>query len=100
VPTRDDQILEALTRFYTDGELRCAEGPLRIGSVVHTDEILIRGQAPGAHAVRFPERRLFDLINANNVPVSDELVRVLLCLIYHHPEQYRWVTKQPRSLAF
>jgi hypothetical protein len=99
MPTRDDHILEALTRLYTEGELRCAEGTLRVGSVINTDEILIRGQAPGAYAVRFQERRLFDLINENNVPVSDELVRVLLCLIYHHPEQYRWVKKQPRSLA-
>lgn len=75
--------------------MRCAEGPLRLGSIFDTDEILIRGQTSGAYSVRFKEHRLFDLINENQVPISDELVRVLLCLIYHQPDRYRWVTKQP-----
>lgn len=92
--TRDEAILETLTGLYTTGELRCAEGRLRISPIVDTDEIRLRGPSARDYSVRFPDAQLRDLIEQSRVPVSEELVRMLLCLIYHHPELYAWVTRE------
>lgn len=91
---RDEVILEVMTGLYDVGELRCAEGRLRISPILDTDEIRLRGPGARDYSVRFADARLGDLINQSRVPVSEELVRVLLCLIYHHPERYAWVTKE------
>lgn len=91
---RDEAILETLTGLYNTGELRCAEGRLRISPLFDTDEIRLRGPSALNYSVRFGEGHLRNLINQSRVPVSEELVRVLLCLIYHHPEQYAWVTQE------
>lgn len=91
---RDEAILETLTGLYNTGELRCAEGRLRISPLFDADEIRLRGPSAHDYSVRFAEERLRDLINQSRVPVSEELVRVLLCLIYHHPERHAWVTME------
>ena len=91
---RDEAILETLTGLYNTGELRCAEGRLRISPLFDTDEIRLRGPSALHYSVRFADDRLRDLINQSRVPVSEELVRVLLCLIYHHPDQYPWVIRE------
>lgn len=91
---RDEAILETLTGLYSVGELRCAEGRLRISPLFDADEIRLRGPGARDYSVRFADAQLVDLINESRVPVSEELVRVLLCLIYHHPERYAWVTKE------
>jgi hypothetical protein len=91
---RDEAILETLTGLYNTGELRCAEGRLRISPLFDTDEIRLRGPSARDYSVRFPDARLRELIELSRVPVSEELVRMLLCLVYHHPEQYAWVTKE------
>ena len=88
---RDEAILEVLTGFYNQGEVRCPEGTLRIAPVVHSDDIRLRGRA---YAVRFSEHQLVELIDQSRVPVSEELLRVLLCLIYHEHERYPWVTME------
>lgn len=91
---RDEAILETLTGMYNTGELRCAEGRLRISPIFDTDEIRLRGPSAWDYTVRFPDARLSDLIDQSRVPVSEELVRVVLCLIYHHHERYAWATKE------
>lgn len=91
---RDEAILETLTGMYTTGELRCAEGRLRITPLVDTSEIRLRGPSAWDYSVRFDDARLVDLIDQSRVPVSEELVRMLLCLIYHHHAQYPWATKE------
>ena len=91
---RDEAILETLTGLYTTGELRCAEGRLRISPLFETDEIRLRGPSAHDYSVRFADARFRDLIHESRVPVSEELVRMLLCLVYHHPEQYAWVTRE------
>lgn len=91
---RDEAILETLTGMYEVGELRCAEGRLRISPLLDTSEIRVRGPSAWDYSVRFPDTRLVDLIDQSRVPVSEELVRVLLCLLYHHHERYPWVTKE------
>lgn len=91
---RDEALLETLTGLYNSGELRCAEGRLRISPLFDTDEIRLRGPSARDYSVRFAEERLRDLINQSRVPVSEELVRVLLCLIYHHPDRHSWVTME------
>lgn len=91
---RDEAILETLTGLYNTGELRCAEGRLRISPLFDTDEIRLRGPSAWDYSVRFADARLRELIDQSRVPVSEELVRVLLCLIYHCPDQYVWVTKE------
>ena len=91
---RDEAILEVLTGLYNAGEVRCAEGPLRISPILNSDDIRLRGTKAQDHSVRFGEQHLVELIDQSRVPVSDELVRVLLCLLYHHSEQYPWVTKE------
>lgn len=91
---RDEAILETLTGMYEAGELRCAEGRLRISPLLDTSEIRVRGPSAWDYSVRFPDARLVDLIDQSRVPVSEELVRVLLCLLYHHHERYPWVTKE------
>ncbi|HJU67920.1 MAG TPA: hypothetical protein VJ650_06685 [Gemmatimonadaceae bacterium] len=91
---RDEAILETLTGLYNTGELRCAEGRLRISPLFDTDEIRLRGPSARDYSVRFPDAQLRELIDQSRVPVSEELVRMLLCLIYHHPEQYAWVTRE------
>ncbi len=91
---RDEAILETLTGLYNTGELQCAEGRLRISPLFDTDEIRLRGPSAWDYSVRFGEDRLRDLINESRVPVSEELVRMLLCLIYHHPDRHAWVTKE------
>lgn len=91
---RDEAILETLTGLYNTGELRCAEGRLRISPLFDTDEIRVRGPSARDYSVRFSDARLRDLIDLSRVPVSEELVRMLLCLIYHHPDQYSWVTRE------
>src|SRR5687767_6731371 len=91
---RDEAILETLTGLYNTGELRCAEGRLRIAPLFDTDEIRLRGPSAWDYSVRFSDGRLRELIDQSRVPVSEELVRVLLCLIYHHPERHAWVTKE------
>ncbi len=91
---RDEAILETLIVLYDTGQLRCAEGPLRISPIIDTDEIRLRGASASDYSVRFPHSRFRDLIHLNRGPVTEELVRVILCLIYHHPEQYSWATKE------
>ena len=91
---RDEAILETLTGMYEAGELRCAEGRLRISPLLDTSEIRLRGPSAWDYSVRFPDAQLVDLIDQSRVPVSEELVRVLLCLLYHHHERYPWVTKE------
>ncbi len=91
---RDEAILETLTGLYNTGELRCAEGRLRISPLFDTDEIRLRGPSARDYSVRFADTKLRDLIEQSRVPVSEELVRMLLCLVYHHPEQYAWATKE------
>ena len=91
---RDEALLETLTGLYNTGELRCAEGRLRISPLFDTDEIRLRGPSALDYSVRFADARFRDLIDQSRVPVSEELVRMLLCLIYHHPEQYSWVTRE------
>jgi hypothetical protein len=91
---RDEAILETLTGLYNTGELRCAEGRLRISPLFDTDEIRLRGPSAWDYSVRFADARLRDLVEQSRVPVSEELVRMLLCLIYHHPELHAWVTKE------
>ena len=91
---RDEAILETLTGLYNTGELRCAEGRLRISPLFDSDEIRVRGPSALDYSVRFADTKLRDLIEQSRVPVSEELVRMLLCLIYHHPEQYAWVTRE------
>ena len=91
---RDEAILETLTGLYNTGELRCAEGRLRISPLFETDEIRLRGPSARDYSVRFPDAQLRDLIEQSRVAISEELVRMLLCLIYHHPEQYSWVTRE------
>ena len=88
---RDEEILEVLTGLYNAGELRCAEGQLRISPILNTDDIRVRGRA---YSVRFDEDQLVDLIGQSRVPVSEELVRVLLCILYHEHGRYPWVTKE------
>jgi hypothetical protein len=88
---RDEAILEVLTALYNTGEVRCAEGALRISPILDTDDIRLRGPK---HSVRFDEHQLVDLIDQSRVPVSEELVRVLLCLLYHDHQRYPWVTKE------
>ena len=91
---RDEAILETLTGLYEVGELRCAEGRLRISPLLDTCEIRLRGPSAWDYSVRFDDARLMDLIDQSRVPVSEELVRVLLCLLYHHYDRYPWVTKE------
>jgi hypothetical protein len=91
---RDEAILETLTGLYNTGELRCAEGRLRISPLFDSDEIRVRGPSAWDYSVRFGENRLRDMINETRVPVSEELVRMLLCLLYHHPDRHPWVTKE------
>jgi hypothetical protein len=91
---RDEAILETLTGMYEAGELRCAEGRLRISPLLDTSEIRLRGPSAWDYSVRFPDAQLVDLIDQSRVPVSEELVRVLLCLLYHHHDRYPWVTKE------
>ena len=88
---RDEAILQVLTGFYNQGEVRCPEGALRIFPIPNTDDIRLRGRA---YAVRFSEHQLVELIDQSRVPVSEELLRVLLCLIYHEHERYQWVTME------
>jgi hypothetical protein len=90
----EEALLEVMTGLYDEGEVRCAEGRLRIAPIVDTDEIRLRGPSARDYSVRFPDARLVELITQSRVPVSEELVRVLLCLIYHHPERHAWATKE------
>jgi hypothetical protein len=91
---RDEAIIESLIGLYEMGQLRCAEGRLRVVPLLDTGEIRVRGASARDYSVRFAEARFIELVNQSRVPVSEELVRMLLCLIYHHPEQYAWVTKE------
>lgn len=91
---RDEAVLETLTGMYNTGELRCAEGRLRISPLLDTSEIRLRGPSAWDYSVRFPEARLGELVDQSRVSVSEELVRMLLCLIYHHHERYPWVTRE------
>ena len=91
---RDEAVLETLTGLYEVGELRCAEGRLRISPLLDTSEIRLRGPSAWDYSVRFHDDRLIELIEQSRVPVSEELVRVLLCLIYHHSDRYPWATKE------
>jgi hypothetical protein len=91
---RDEAIMEMLTSLYNAGELRCAEGQLRVSPIPNTDEVRLRGPSPRDYSVRFADAALVDLIHQSRVPVTEELVRVLLCLIYYHPERYTWVAKE------
>jgi hypothetical protein len=88
---RDEAILEVLTGLYNAAEVRCAEGQLRISPILNTADVRLRGLA---FSVRFDEHQLVELIDQSGVPVSEELVRVLLCLIYHEHARYPWVTKE------
>jgi hypothetical protein len=88
---RDEAILEVLTGLYNAAEVRCAEGQLRISPILNTDDVRLCGRT---HSVRFNEHQLVELIDQSRVPVSEELVRVLLCLIYHEHARYPWVTKE------
>lgn len=91
---REEALLEVMTGLFDDGEVRCAEGRLRISPILDTSEIRLRGASARDYSVRFPEARLGELVSQSRVPVSEELVRVLLCLIYHHPERYAWATRE------
>jgi hypothetical protein len=93
---REEAILESLVGLYEVGELRCAEGSLRVSPLLDTSEIRVRGASVWDYSVRFAEARFIELVDQSRVPVSEELVRMLLCLIYHRPEQYAWaVTENP-----
>lgn len=91
---RDEEILEVLTALYNAGEVRCAEGQLRISPIVNTNDVRVRGPRAQDHSVRFDEHQLVELIHQSRVPVSEELVRVLLCLLYHEHGRYPWVTME------
>jgi hypothetical protein len=93
---REEAILESLVGLYEVGQLRCAEGSLRVSPLLDTSEIRVRGASIWDYSVRFAEARFIELVDQSRVPVSEELVRMLLCLIYHRPEQYAWaVTENP-----
>jgi hypothetical protein len=94
---RDEAILESLIGMYEMGQLRCVEGSLRVSPLMDTSEIRLRGPSARDYSVRFAEARFIELVDQSRVPVSEELVRMLLCLIYHHPEQYAWVTRETPS---
>lgn len=96
---REEAILECLTCVYDTGRVSCAEGRLRVSPLLDTSEIRVRGSSALDYGVRFPEAKFMDLVDQSRVPVSEELVRMLLCLIYHHPEQYLWVTREAPTLA-
>jgi hypothetical protein len=91
---RDEAILESVLGLYETGQVRCVEGRLRVSPLVDTCEIRLRGPSALDYSVRFAEARFIELVDQSRVPVSDELVRMLLCLLYHHPEQYAWVTRE------
>ena len=91
---RDEALLETLTGMYNTGEVRCAEGRLRVSPLLDASEIRLRGPSAWDYSVRFPYDRLVELVDQSRVPVSDELVRMLMCLIYHHPERYQWATRE------
>ena len=94
---KEEAILESLIGLYEMGQLRCAEGGLRVSPLLDTSEIRLRGPSAREYSVRFAEARFIELVDQSRVPVSEELVRMLLCLIYHHPEQYKWVTRETPS---
>lgn len=89
----DDEVHAILTQLYNAHELPCDEGPLRISSDFDTDQIIIRGQTSRDYSVRFKEDRFLDLVGESRVPVTVQLIRSLLCFLYHRPERYRWVRK-------
>jgi len=97
VDAREEAILESLIGLYEMGQLRCVEGSLRVSPLVDTSEIRLRGPSARDYSVRFAEARFIELVDQSRVPVSEELVRMLLCLIYHHPEQYGWVSRETPS---
>ena len=88
---REEAILAVLTGMYAAGQLRCAEGPLHVARIPDTDEVRLRTPK---YSLRFPEAPLVELIHQSRVPVSEELVRVLLCLIYRHHDQNPWAKKE------
>jgi hypothetical protein len=92
---KEEAVLESLVCLYETGQVRCVEGSLRVSPLVDTCEIRLRGASARDYSVRFAEARFIELVDQSRVPVSEELVRMLLCLLYHHPEQYAWVTKEP-----
>jgi hypothetical protein len=94
---REEAILESLIGLYEVGELRCAEGSLRVSPLLDTSEIRVRGASAWDYSVRFPEARFIEVVDQSRVPVSEELVRMLLCLIYHHPGQYAWAVRETAS---
>jgi hypothetical protein len=94
---REEAIVESLIGLYEMGQLRCAEGSLRVSPLLDTSELRLRGPSALDYSVRFAEARFIELVDQSRVPVSEELVRMLLCLIYHHPEQYAWVTRENPS---
>jgi hypothetical protein len=94
---REEAILESLIGLYEMGEVRCVEGRLRVSPIVDTSEIRLRGPGARDYSVRFAEARFIELVEQSRVPVSDELVRMLLCLMYHRPDQYAWVIKESAS---
>jgi hypothetical protein len=94
---REEAILESLIGLYEMGQVRCPEGRLRVSPLLDTCEIRLRGASARDYSVRFAEDRFVELLHQSRVPVSEELVRMLLCLIYHHPEQYAWVAKENPS---
>ena len=94
---REEAILESLILLHEMGQLRCAEGGLRFSPLVDTGEIRLRGPSALDYSVRFSESRFIELVAQSRLPVSDELVRMLCCLIYHHPEQYAWVCRESPS---
>lgn len=94
---REEAILESLILLHEMGQLRCAEGGLRFSPLVDTGEIRLRGPSALDYSVRFSEARFIELVAQSRLPVSDELVRMLCCLIYHHPEQYSWVSRESPS---
>jgi hypothetical protein len=92
---RKEAILKSVIEM---GQVRCVEGSLRVSPLVDTCEIRLRGPSALDYSVRFAEARFIELVDQSRVPVSsDELVRMLLCLICHHPEQYAWVTRESPS---
>ena len=95
---REEAIVESLIGLYEMGQLRCAEGRLRVSPLLDTSEIRVRGPGARDYSVRFAEAPFIELIDQSRVPVSEELVRMLLCLIYHYPEQYAWVVRETPSL--
>jgi hypothetical protein len=94
VDAREEAILESLIGLYEMGQLRCPEGSLRVSPLVDTIEIRLRGPSARDYSVRFAEARFIELVDQSRVQVSEELVRMLLCLIYHHPEQYAWAVRE------